>query len=220
MREEILKKIREERLICIVRGVYGEDCLKLAEALHAGGICLMEVTFDQSRPEARDKTAETIRLLQEKLGREMAFGAGTVTSREMLDMTKQAGGQFVISPDVNEEIIRGTRALGMVSIPGALTPTEVMKAYRAGADYVKIFPADTMGPAYIKALKAPLSHIPMLAVGGVNAQNLPDFLAAGAAGAGVGGNLVNKAWIAAGEFDKITACARSFTEAVRQSKRI
>ena len=130
-------------------------------------------------------------------------------------MTKSAGGQFVISPDSNKEVIVSTAAGGMVSIPGALTPTEALFAHRCGADFVKLFPVGDFGPGYVKAVHAPLNHIPLLAVGGVNEKNIGAFLNAGAVGVGVGGNLVNKQWIAAGEFEKITALAKEFMQAAQ-----
>ncbi|MBR4289838.1 MAG: bifunctional 4-hydroxy-2-oxoglutarate aldolase/2-dehydro-3-deoxy-phosphogluconate aldolase [Oscillospiraceae bacterium] len=212
MREQIIQKVLDKRIVAIVRGVYGEDCVKLAEALYAGGIELLEVTFDQSKPELLERTSETIRQLVEKLGDKMFFGAGTVTSLQMLELAKNAGARFIVSPDTNEAVIRATVAAGMVSMPGALTPTEIVTAHSYGADFVKLFPAGTQGTAYFKAVTAPLNHIRLLAVGGVNEKNIADFLAAGAAGAGVGGNLVNKTWIANGEFEKITALAKEFVE--------
>ena len=142
----------------------------------------------------------------------MAFGAGTVTSLEMVELAKEAGAQFIVSPNTNEAIIRATVEKGMVSMPGAMTVTEVLDAYSYGADFVKLFPIGKLGASYVKAICAPINHVPMLAVGGVNEKNIKEFLDAGAVGAGVGGNLVNKEWIAAGEFDKITALAREFTQ--------
>ena len=215
MKEQVIQNILTHKLIAIVRGVYGEDCLRLAQALYAGGIRLLEVTFDQAKPENHIKTADTIRLLCGNLGDKMDFGAGTVTTPELVALTKAAGGRFVISPDSNEAVIRATAAAEMVSIPGALTPTEVQFAHRCGADFVKLFPVGDFGPGYVKAVHAPLNHIRLLAVGGVNEKNIAAFLAAGALGAGVGGNLVNKAWIAAGEFEKITALAREYVRAVQ-----
>ena len=211
MREQIIQKVLEKKIVAIVRGVYGEDCVKLAQALCEGGIELLEVTFDQSKPELLERTSDTIRLLVDRLGDRMIFGAGTVTSLEMLELAKNAGARFIVSPDTNEAVIRATVAAGMVSMPGALTPTEIVTAYSWGADFVKLFPAGTQGTAYLKAVTAPLNHIPILAVGGVNEKNIADFLNAGAVGAGVGGNLVNKTWIANGEFDKIIALAKEFT---------
>ena len=212
MREQIIQKVLDKKIVAIVRGVYGEDCVNLARALCEGGIELLEVTFDQSKPESLNRTSDTIRQLVQALGDKMIFGAGTVTTLEMLELAKNAGAQFVVSPDTNEEVIKATVAAGMVSMPGALTPTEIVTAHRYGADFVKLFPAGTQGTAYFKAVTAPLNHIRLLAVGGVNEKNIADFMAAGAVGAGVGGNLVNKTWIANGEFDKITALAKEFTE--------
>ena len=212
MREQIIQKVKDKKIVAIVRGVYGEDCVNLARALCEGGIELLEVTFDQSKPESLERTSDTIRQLVAQLGDKMIFGAGTVTTLEMLELARNAGAQFVVSPDTNEEVIKATVAAGMVSMPGALTPTEIVTAHRYGADFVKLFPAGTQGTGYLKAVTAPLNHIPILAVGGVNEKNIADFMAAGAVGAGVGGNLVNKTWIANGEFDKITALAKEFTE--------
>ena len=212
MREQIIQKVLDRKIVAIVRGVYGEDCLNLAKALYEGGIELLEVTFDQSKPEALGRTSDTVKLLAEELGDKMAFGAGTVTSLEMVELAHQAGAQFIVSPNTNEAVIRATVEKGMVSMPGAMTATEVLDAYSYGADFVKLFPIGNLGASYVKALCAPINHVPMLAVGGVNEKNIKEFLDAGAVGAGVGGNLVNKAWIAAGEFDKITALALEFTQ--------
>ncbi len=212
MREEIIERIDSTKLICIVRGVYGEDCVKLAKALYAGGIELMEVTFDQSRPEQLSRTSDTVAMLVHEMKDRMHFGAGTVTTPEMLELARKAGARFIVSPDVNPEIIGRTVDMGLVSLPGALTPTEILTAHRAGADFIKVFPASVMGPAYFKAVRGPFNHIKLLAVGGVSDQKIGEYLAAGAVGAGVGGNLVNKDWIRNGEFDKITALARSFRE--------
>ena len=210
MREEIIQKVLDKKIVAIVRGVYGQDCINLAKALYAGGIELLEVTFDQSKPEALEQTSETIRCLVEEMGDKMAFGAGTVTSLEMLELAKNAGAQFIVSPDTNEEVIKATVAAGLVSMPGAMSPTEIVTAHRYGADFVKVFPTSNLGASYIKAIRGPINHIRLLAVGGVNEKNIGEFIKAGVNGAGVGGNLVNKQWIANGEFDKITALAEEF----------
>ena len=124
---------------------------------------------------------------------------------------------FIISPDCNVDVIRRTRELGMVSMPGVLTPTEIMTAHRAGADYVKLFPVGNLGVSYVKALRAPISHVKLMAVGGVNEGNIADFLAAGVYGVGVGGNLANKKWIEAGEFDKITETAKNMVAIIKNA---
>jgi 2-dehydro-3-deoxyphosphogluconate aldolase/(4S)-4-hydroxy-2-oxoglutarate aldolase len=141
----------------------------------------------------------------------MCFGTGTVTTVEMVRLTAEAGGKFVISPDMDPEVIKETRRLGLVSIPGALTPSEIKQAWVNGADVVKVFPVNAMGVSYIKAVTAPLSHIRMLAVGGVDGSNVQSYLAAGAVGAGVASCLFKKEWIKAGEWDKITEASKVFT---------
>ena len=211
MRTEIIKRVKEKKIVVIVRGVYGEDCLKLAEALYDGGIELIEVTFDQSSEENQVKTVNTIKLINDAMNGKVVMGAGTVTTIQMLEAAYNAGAKFIVSPDMNPEIIKATVEKGMVSMPGAMTPTEIVTAYKSGADFVKVFPVLNLGCDYIKAVRGPLNHIPLLAVGGVNEKNIGEFIKAGACGAGVGGNLVNKEWIANGEFDKITALAREFT---------
>ena len=201
MKTAIKQQIRESKLIAIARGVEPEKCIKIAQALYDGGFRLMEITYDQKHPEVWEDTARTIGAVAKAFEGRMFIGAGTVTCVELVELTHKYGGRFIISPDTNEDVIRRTVELGMVSIPGALTPTEVMIA-------------GNFGPGYIKAVKAPISHVEMLVVGGVDANNVASFLAAGASGAGIGGNLVNKAWVEAGEFEKITEVARAFVAAV------
>ena len=215
MRETMIQKILDEKVIAIVRGIYGEDCLNLARALHEGGVNLLEVTFDQKSAAERQKTCDTIRLLTEELGDCMAFGAGTVTSVEMVEMAKAAGSRFIISPDTNEAVIRATVAAGMVSIPGALTPTEVAQAHNYGADFVKLFPANAMGPTYLKSICAPLSRVRILAVGGVDERTVTDYLAAGAVGAGVASCLFKKEWVQAGEWARITEASKTFVNLLK-----
>lgn len=215
MREQVIELVLQTKLVAIVRGVYGQDCLNLAKALCEGGIRALEVTFDQSNTALWQKTADTITLLNENLGERMVFGAGTVTTVELVNIAKNAGAKFIVSPDCEPNVIRATVEAGMVSMPGALTPTEVLQAHKAGADFVKVFPAGTLGAAYMKAIAAPINHVRLLAVGGVNETNVADFMKAGAVGAGVGGNLVNKTWIAEGRFQDITALAKAFVAAVQ-----
>ena len=213
MKACICQAVHKYKLIAIVRGVEKEKCMKVAQALYDGGIRLMEITYDQRNPENWEATAKTIGAIANAFAGKMFVGAGTVTSPELVELTHRYGGQFIISPDVNEAVIRRTKELEMVSIPGAMTPTEVMTAHRAGADFVKLFPGGTLGVAYFKAVKAPVSHVDLLVVGGVDEKNLPDFLAAGAVGAGIGSNLVSTKLANAGLFDQITENARNFVKA-------
>ena len=218
MRESIIDLIEKEKIIAIVRGAEPEQCEAVAKALYAGGIRLMEITYDQKRPESWQATANTIGALAREYEGRMFVGAGTVTSPELVELTAKAGGAFIISPDTDVAVIKKTRELGLVSMPGAMTPSEIKTAHNAGADFVKLFPVGSLGAGYLKAVKAPLSHIKIMAVGGVNEENAAEFLKAGAAGLGVGGNLAKKAWIEAGEYDRLTAAAKALVEAVRSVK--
>ncbi len=211
MREQIIQKILDEKVIAIVRGIFDDDCVNLAKALHKGGVNLLEVTFDQKSQAERLRTVQTIRQLNAELGDVMAFGAGTVTTVEMVEMAKSAGATFIVSPDTYEDVIRATVAYDMVSIPGALTPSEIAQAHRYGADFIKVFPASSMGASYIKTISAPLSHVRMLAVGGVDDSNIVEYLKAGAVGTGVAGCLFKKEWVQNGQWDRITEASRHFT---------
>ncbi len=209
-REEIIQNVYDNKLIAIVRGMEPEYCVKLAEALCAGGINMVEITFNQKSTDHFKATTDAIRAISEQLPDKVMVGAGTVLSKEQVDLAKEAGALYIITPSTNSDVIRYAKEQGLVTMPGAMTPSEIETAYEAGADFVKIFPVGNLGAAYIKAVKAPMSHIPVLAVGGVNEKNIAEFIRAGAIGAGVGGNLVNAEWIRNGEFDKITALAREF----------
>lgn len=212
MREKVIEQIKKEKIVAIVRGVYGEDCLRLAEALYEGGIRLLEVTFEQGDVAAALRTQQMIRQLVAAMGEKMTIGAGTVTSVTMLQMAHEAGAHVIIAPNTDTTVIRATKECGLISIPGAMTPSEIFTAYECGADFVKVFPAGDLGTGYVKAVKGPFPHIPLLAVGGINEANMADFLKVGVAGFGVGGNLVNKTWIKEGAFDKITEMARNMCQ--------
>ena len=210
MRERIIQEILDKKIISIVRGVEPDKMVRIAEALYEGGVTMIEVTFNQKNPASWQETADSIAAIKAAMGDKMFVGAGTVTSVELVDMAANAGAGYIISPDTDPDVIARTRELGLVSLPGAYTPTEAKQAHNAGADFVKLFPCVGDAPAYLKALCAPLSHIQFLAVGGVTADNAADFLKAGAVGIGVGSSLVNKKWADAGEFWKITEEAKRF----------
>ena len=199
-------------IVAIIRGFEPDICLKLAKAYFKGGIDMVEVTFNQKAPETWKDTAAAIRSIKAEFAGTVKVGAGTVLTEEQLHICEDAGGEFMVTPNVNTALIRKCVADGLVAMPGAMTPTEAVEAFNAGANYVKVFPAGSLGPGYIKAIKAPLSHIPLLAVGGISPDNIAEFIKAGCVGAGVGGNLTNKEWIAAGEWEKITAVAASLVK--------
>ncbi len=213
MREDVIKIIEREKIISIIRGIAPEDAVKVANALYDGGIKLVEVTFDQSNPDKFINTVNAIKAIKEFAGDKMCVGAGTVITEEQVDLAYSAGAEYIVSPDTDEKVIKHTVELGMVSLPGAYTPSEIKKAHNAGADFVKIFPCSSA--SYVKAIKAPLSHIKYLAVGGVSVDNALEFMKAGAVGIGIGGNLVNKDWIKNGEFEKITETAKQLVERIK-----
>lgn len=214
MREQIISTIEKEKVVVIVRGIAKEKLIPLAEAMYDGGIRLLEITYDATGKTSDEETAENIAMLSKHFEGRMYIGAGTVIKTTQVELTAKAGGMFIISPDTNKAVIEKTRELGLISMPGALTPTEIADASRFGADFVKLFPVSTFGPEYVKAVKAPLSHIKLLAVGGVDEKNIADYQKAGACGFGIGSNIVNKKMIEAGEFDKITELAKEFLSAL------
>ncbi|NLT98991.1 MAG: bifunctional 4-hydroxy-2-oxoglutarate aldolase/2-dehydro-3-deoxy-phosphogluconate aldolase [Christensenellaceae bacterium] len=209
--EHVIERIKEHKIIAIVRGVALDDIVPTAHALMDGGIRLLEVTFNQSSSTGEQDTAEAIRRLCSAFGDDMIIGAGTVVSERQVAVAVEAGAQYIISPNTDAAVIRKTLELGAVSIPGALTPTEVLYAHNLGAHFVKLFPAGNLGTGYIKAIRAPISHIPLLAVGGVNDKNLMDFFKAGVSGVGVGANIVDNKLIKEKKFDELTALARLYT---------
>ena len=212
MRQYTIEQIEKEKVIAIIRGADADQCVKVAHALYEGGIRLMEITYNQKDPASFRVTANTIHTLAKEFEGRMLIGAGTVTTSELVDLTADAGGKFIISPDTCEEIIKETKALGLVSIPGAITPSEAAAASRAGADFVKMFPIDFYGPRYLKTVATPLSHVRFLAVNGINENNMAEYLEAGACGVGVGSGIVNKKLIEEGNFEAITLLARKYTE--------
>ena len=209
--------IEENKIICICRRVYGDKLLKLAHALFDGGIKMMEVTFDQIDPNCNQKTAEAISMLTREFGGSMHFGAGTVLNCEQIDVAKAAGAEYIISPNTNVDVIKYTKELGLISIPGAMTPSEVITAHESGADFVKLFPAGYLGCGYIKDILGPISHVKMIATGGINEGNLRDYLDLGIVGAGISGRLTERKLIDEGSFDEFTSRAKSFVD-IAQSK--
>lgn len=217
MRKQVIEQIKQQKLIVILRGIEHELLLPLAQALYDGGIRLLEVTYNASMPEKDADTAKDIALLADKLAGQMFVGAGTVLTEEQVALTHRSGGQFIISPDTSRNVIQKTRELGMVSIPGALTPTEIRAAHDFGADFVKLFPITSLGTAYVKAIKAPLSHIDLLAVGGIHDQNVKDYLQAGVCGFGVGANITDKQLLKDRDFRAITEFAKRYVSAIQSA---
>lgn len=215
MRNEVIKAVLDEKIIVIVRGIESDKLIPLAEAMYKGGIRLLEITYSADGKISDEETAENIKMLSEHFNGRMYIGAGTVITEKQVQLTKDAGGEFIISPDSYPEVIKKTRELEMVSMPGAVTPSEIQTAVRAGADFVKLFPLNNLGVGYLKAVKAPLSHVKFLAVGGINENNMKEYLDAGACGFGIGSNIVDKKVIDNGDFDSVTKLAQKFVSVVK-----
>jgi len=194
-----------DRVIAIVRGVPPQAADDVARALLAGGVRLIEVTLNSER------ALDTIARWRQSFP-ELRVGAGTVLSVTSAREVLAAGGQYLISPHTDEALIAYAREQGVPMFPGALTPTEILRAHAAGASAVKVFPVGSVGgPRYLRDVLAPLNHVPLIAVGGVDAQNTRAYLEAGAVALGVGSSLVSPQLIAAGRFDELTERARTLT---------
>ncbi len=212
MKSSVINSISENKIIVIVRGVEREKLIPMAEAMYEGGIRLLEITYSADGKVSDEETADHIRMLAEHFEGRMYIGAGTVLTTKQVELTKKAGGKFIISPDAYDEVIKKTVELDMVSIPGGYTPSEITAAQRAGADFVKLFPAASLGTDYIKAIKAPFSNVKIFVFGGVDANNMKDFEKAGASGFGIGSGIIDKKALAEEDYAKITELAKSYTD--------
>jgi len=212
-REQIRQRIVEVGVIPIVRASSSMQAKQAVEAVWAGGIPIVEVTM--TVPGA----IELIRELVKELGKDVLFGAGTVLDAQTARRCIDAGAEFIVSPGFDLETVQLANRLGKPMMAGALTPTEVIAAWRAGSDFVKVFPCGTVGGAkYIKALKAPLPQIPMVPTGGVNLNTAAEFIEAGAEALGVGGELVLASALRSGDIKVITETAQRFVEIVREAR--
>lgn len=211
-KQEQLQRVIEGGIVAVIRASRGEQLVDVAEALLAGGVEVMEVTFT---------VPGAVRVLEQvasRLGDRVLLGAGTVLDAETARAALLAGAQFVVSPSTHLDVIRLCRRYDKLVMPGALTPTEVVSAWEAGADIVKIFPADVGGPNYLKALRAPLPQIRLMPTGGVDLNTAADFLRAGACALGVGGSLVESSTVRGGHFDRIESLARQFVSLIKETR--
>ena len=215
-REEVIAAIESTGLIVILRGIPNRQLLPLAQALLDAGVKVLEITFSADGKVTDAETAENIRLLAEHFAGKLYVGSGTVLTPEQVRQTQQAGGCFALSPHADEAVIRESRLCGLVSIPGAMTPTEIQSASVWGADFVKLFPASTLGPEYLRAVRAPLSHVKLLAVGGITPENIPAFSKAGAVGFGIGTNILDKEALRQENYTAITELATSYLSLIRK----
>ena len=215
---KVLERLTRDRLMVLARGVPKDVLVKGVEAIAEAGVTVFESTFDHSREDCVSENAEKIAALVAACGDRMSIGAGTVLSIEEVRAAHEAGASFIVSPDTDPEVIAETKRLGMVSIPGAMTPTEIKRAHALGADIVKLFPADDLGYHYIQNLKGPLPHIPLMATGGVNPQTIPEFLSRGIIAVGTGITIFRPDLVAAKDYDAIAALAKAHIEAIKNVK--
>lgn len=211
-REITMNRILQCGVVAVIRAHTSDQLLDIAEALVNGGVVAIEVTM--STP----KAIEGIEKLVDVLGTKAVIGVGTVLNAAIGAAAIAAGAEFVVSPVLDTSIIEMTHKFGKVSIPGAFTPSEILTAWSAGADIVKVFPATTMGPQYLKDLLSPMPFLRMIPTGGVTVQNANQWIKAGAVAVGAGSSLVSKDLMARGDWVGITALARQFVEAVSAAR--
>jgi 2-dehydro-3-deoxyphosphogluconate aldolase/(4S)-4-hydroxy-2-oxoglutarate aldolase len=211
-KQATLYKIKEVGLLAVIRGPSPELTVKMVGALVSGGVTGIEITY--STPNA----AEVVAVLAAEFGEQILLGMGTLTEIEHAEEAVRAGATFLVSPHCEANLAAAMRATGLPLMMGALTPTEVLHAYRSGSDVVKVFPGSLGGPDYLKTLRGPFPHIPMMPTGGVSLENIPRWFAAGAFAVGAGSNLCPTAWAKEGRFDEISALARQFSEVVASAR--
>lgn len=209
-REATLRRILEGGIVAVVRAESGESLVKVVRALAEGGVTAAEITF--TVPGA----LEVIQQVRRELGDTVVLGAGTVLDPETARAALLAGAEYIVAPSLNVDVIRLCRRYDKVVMPGAFTPTEVVAAWEAGADVVKVFPADVGGPPYLKALKGPLPQIRLMPTGGVDLNTAEAFLKAGACCLGVGGSLVEPKAVALGDFARLRDLAAQYVAIVKK----
>ena len=211
-KEQLLKTLVDTGVIAVIRAPNAEILIPLAEALLAGGVSAIEVTMSTPR------AIHGIQLLADKFGDTAVIGVGTVLDASTARDAISAGAEYVLSPHFDPQIVATTRRYGKISVPGAFTPTEILTAWTAGADLVKIFPSTTLGPGYIKDLLAPLPQLKLTPTGGVDAKNAGEWIKAGAACVGAGSALVSKDALAKNDWPTITTNAKAFVESIRAAR--
>ncbi|MEQ8788652.1 MAG: bifunctional 2-keto-4-hydroxyglutarate aldolase/2-keto-3-deoxy-6-phosphogluconate aldolase [Pirellulaceae bacterium] len=205
-KEDQLARVLRSGIVAVIRANDGERLVEVAEALLAGGVEVMEVTF--TVPDA----VHVLERVARQLGDRVLLGAGTVLDTETARTAILAGAEFIVSPSTNVDVIRLCQRYSKLIMPGAFTPTEVITAWEAGADIVKVFPSDIHGPKYLKALRGPLPQVRLMPTGGVNLDTAGDFFKAGACALGVGGSLVEAKTVEAGDMQRIESLARQFSQ--------
>ena len=211
-RFEIISRLLNPGIIAVVRTASTEQVLPICEALVAGGVIALEITF--TVPNALD----AIQQASARFGPDALIGAGTVLNAEMTRTAIYAGAKFIVSPITRAEIVTAAHEASVPAMLGAYTPTEAQTAHEAGADFIKLFPADKLGPAYVKALRAPLPHLKIVPTGGVDLHTAAEFLKAGCAALGVGGSLLTAEILRTGNWTELTRLARAYVDLARAAR--
>ena len=207
-----LQRVLDGGIVAIIRATSGDQLVNVARALYEGGIDVIEVTFTVPN------VLEILAAVRKDLGKKILLGAGTVLDPETCRAALLAGAEFIVSPSLNLDVIKLCKRYGKLVMPGAFTPTEIVTAWEAGADIVKLFPADCVGPNYLKALRGPLPQVRILPTGGVDLKTLPEFFKAGACAVGLGGQLVEKAAVESGNMTRIRDLAAQYVALVKQTR--
>jgi 2-dehydro-3-deoxyphosphogluconate aldolase/(4S)-4-hydroxy-2-oxoglutarate aldolase len=207
-----LRRVLDRGLVAIIRAPSGDQLLDVSQALLAGGIDVIEVTFTVPR------AVKIIEQLSDALGGKLLLGAGTVLDPETARAALLAGAEFIVTPTVNVDVIRMCQRYGKLCMAGGFTPTEILTAWEAGSDIVKVFPAEIGGPAYLKTLHGPLPQVRLLPTGGVTLETLPAFIKAGACAVGLGSSLVEKEALARGDMSRIQSLAEAFVQKLHQCR--
>jgi 2-dehydro-3-deoxyphosphogluconate aldolase/(4S)-4-hydroxy-2-oxoglutarate aldolase len=207
-----LDRVLDRVIVAVIRAESPDLLADVAEALLAGGVEVMEVTFTVPR------AMQVLEKVAGKLGNRVLLGAGTVLDPETARAAILAGAEFIVAPTVNLDVIELCRRYSKLVMPGALTPTEIVTAWQAGADIVKIFPSELTGPKYLRAIKAPLPQVRLMPTGGVNLDTATEFLQAGACALGIGGSLVEPKAVASGDLKRIETLARQYVEIVQSAR--
>ena len=209
---ETLSRLADTGVVAVLRGVEADQLIEITEALREGGVTAVEITADT--PDVAGKLGE----VTGSFGDEVVVGTGTVLDSETARTTLMAGAEFVVSPSLHEDVIETCNRYGAVTAPGVMTPTEAIRGYEAGADFVKVFPAKTVGPAHLGAMKGPLGQVPMMPTGGVGPDNAGDYVEAGAFAVGAGGALADCDAAERGDYESITETARELVQVVDEAR--
>lgn len=210
---EVREQILDSAIVAVIRAESASKAVDASHAVYNGGIPIVEITM--TVPNAM----EALRQLSRDMKSRMLVGAGTVLHADTVELCVEAGAEFIVTPGYNAEVVARAKELHKLVVVGALTPTEVMEAWDAGADFVKVFPCGSVGgPKHIKALKAPFPRVAMIQTGGINLENAADFLRAGADALGIGGELVLAAALKKGDLHAITRVAQQFRNVVTQTR--